>query len=76
MGQTYSRNSACSDIMSTEKNSVTDFIDIMLSIFDSKQPMNRRAMLQIGGLGLAGATGLDLSQLLAAKAEKNHYTTG
>jgi len=48
----------------------------MLSIFDSKQPMNRRAMLQVGGLGLAGATGLDLSQLLAAKAEKNHYTTG
>ena len=48
----------------------------MLSIFDARQPMNRRAMLQVGGLGLAGAAGIDLSDLLAAKAEKNHYTTG
>ena len=48
----------------------------MLSIFDPRQPINRRAMLQVGGLGLAGAAGLDLSTLLAAKAEKNHYTTG
>lgn len=48
----------------------------MLSIFDSQQPMNRRAMLTVGGLGIAGAAGLDLSQLLAARAEKKSYTTG
>ena len=48
----------------------------MLSIFDSKQPLSRRAVLQVGGLGLAGMAGLDLSQLLAAKAEKKHYTSG
>ncbi|MDC0574948.1 DUF1501 domain-containing protein [Pirellulaceae bacterium] len=48
----------------------------MLSIFDSQQPINRRAMLTVGGLGVAGAVGLDLPQLLAARAEKKSYTTG
>ncbi len=48
----------------------------MLSIFDSTQPIHRRAMLQVGGLALGGMAGLDLSNLLAAKAEKNQYTTG
>lgn len=37
----------------------------MLSIFDRQQPLNRRAMLTVGGLGLGG---LALEHLLAAKA--------
>jgi len=40
----------------------------MLSIFDGTQSLNRRQLLQIGGLGLGG---LSLSSLLNTKALAN-----
>ncbi|MDG2212333.1 MAG: DUF1501 domain-containing protein, partial [Verrucomicrobiota bacterium] len=40
----------------------------MLSIFDGNQSLNRRQLLQIGGLGLGG---LSLSSLLSTKALAN-----
>ncbi len=40
----------------------------MLSVFDGNQSLNRRQLLQIGGLGLGG---LSLSSLLTTKALAN-----